>query len=402
MAGSCAGRPATLIVEPNPGGHRLEAVSHVVRRVAADGGRSVLLTSHGTSGSAEFRVQLDGLALPVDECFTSPTPHGAELARRIAAGCREHHADTVVVMDGDLALTTWWWHGARQLRGLPHRPRVRYFLTRYPARPGPTDLRHWRLRMAKATLVALARLTGAIDRAAGFAGRDERHRGWLVTRAIDPAICSAHSADRSRLRAELGLPTDRLLVGIFGGINVRKDPPLVLAAVRASGLPADLLMAGPVDEGIRRWLAQLPAGQRERVLVADDFHPNDRLDRYLACADVVALMMTLEGPSGIQGKALAAGVPVVSAGSRTRARELAATGGGVATRPDAAAVATALRTLLAGATTPARAMPTAPRSDLPTGDTFAAAILGSDRPHSPPRRRSHSDDGGFGSSATGT
>jgi glycosyltransferase involved in cell wall biosynthesis len=252
---------------------------------------------------------------------------------------------------------------------------VLYFLTRYPARLALTDFAHWRIRIAKGLLLILAMATGTIQRASGFAGREEKHSGWLVKRARDPAHCRAHSKNRSAIRAELGLRTDRLLVGIFGGINVRKNPPMVLNAVVHTGLPADLLMAGPVDEQMRSWLDGLDPSLRERVIVADGFLPDELLDKYLAASDVVALVMSLEGPSGIQGKAAAAGVPIVTAGSRTRARERTPSGRGVATALELTAVVDGLRRVLTNVGGCATVRPGLP---LPTHESFAATILGID------------------------
>jgi hypothetical protein len=142
-----------------------------------------------------------------------------------------------------------------------------------------------------------------------------------------------------------------------------------------TGLPADLLMAGPVDEQMRAWLDGLDGSLRRRVVVADGFLPDELLDKYLAASDVVALVMSLEGPSGIQGKAAAAGVPIVTAGSRTRARELTASGSGVATDLEPTAVVDGLRRVLTNEDGCATA-----RSDLPlpTHESFAATILGTD------------------------
>jgi FkbM family methyltransferase len=368
----------TLIVEPNPGGHRFQAVASVAA-VAARTTEIALLTCMGARESAEFEVFLSTLDLAVEEPFADGFPATGDLAGRIADFCRSHDVATVVVMDGDIALKTWWLVAARAFRGLTTRPRIIFFLTRYPARLALTDLSHWRMRLAKVVLVLLAMATRTLDRASGFAGRDERARGWLVKRARDPAICRAHSRDRTRLRVELGLPADRLLVGIFGGINNRKNPQLVLDAMVRTELPADLVMAGPVNDDIRTWLAGLPADRRARVIVEDGFLPDELLDRYLAAADVVALLMKLEGPSGIQGKARAAGVPVITAGSKTRARELAATNSGAATDVTAESIAAGLTLVLgrkddqaAKAAKPAKAA----ELDLPTAEAFAETVLG--------------------------
>jgi FkbM family methyltransferase len=371
--------PRVLVVEPNPGGHRFQAAAAVAVR-ASRAAEVRLLTSTGALATEEYRTYVQPHGVAAVEVFSAGVPSTSELARVIAQACRAEQVETVVVMDGDLALKTWWYVAARAFRHLPHRPRVIFFLTRYPARlelREPADLPYWRIRVAKAVLLVLARLTGTVHRAAGFAARDDRTAGWLVKRARDPAACSAHSRDRAALRAELGLPADRRIVGIFGGINVRKNPQLVLDAVALAGGDVDLLLAGPMSADIADWLAGLPEQRRRRVIVADGFLPNAQLDRYLAAADIVALVMTLEGPSGIMGKAIAAGVPVVTAGSKTRARELRAVHTGAATEWSADSIADGLRTVLAG-DQPAPATSLA----LPTADAFAAAILG-DEPGPP-------------------
>lgn len=362
----------TLVVEPNPGGHRFQAVADVAR-LAGQNGAVALLTSTGARDRQEFAVHLADVPVEVYENFERFEPDGSEMAAAVAAFCTAHRTDTVVIMDGDVALKTWWFSAARAFRTVRPRPRVLYFLTRYPARLELSDVAHWRIRIAKGVLILLAMATKTIQRAAGFAGREEKHRGWLVKRARDPAHCHAHSDDRSAIRAELGLPADRPLVGIFGGINARKDPPMVLDAVLHAGLPADLLLAGPVDEQMRAWLDDLDEGLRARVIVADGLLPDELLDKYLAASDVVALLMSLEGPSGIQGKAAAAGVPIVTAGSRTRERELNASGSGIATERELAAIGDALRRVLANEDGCADARPGLP---LPTHESFAATILG--------------------------
>lgn len=364
--------PVTLLIEPNPNGHRFQAAANVAA-LAARAGKVVFLTSAGARDRPEFAEFLAGLELSAEEPFGGPAPATPELARVVAESCRTHDADTVVVMDADVTLKKWWLVAPRYLRGLPRRPRIVFFLTNYPARlelSRGIDPVFWRNRIAKALLVLLAMCTRSLHRASGFAGRDETSRGWLVKRARDPALCAAHSRDRARLRAELGLPADRKLVGIFGGVNARKNPELVFQAVLLSGPDVDLLLAGPMTDDVRAWLDARPAADRARIIVADGFLPNDMLDRYLASSDAVALLMKLEGPSGIQGKALAAGVPVVTAGSRTRERELLATHGGAATAVDADSFAAGIRTVLQHPDAPIA------MADFPTAETFAAAILG--------------------------
>jgi glycosyltransferase involved in cell wall biosynthesis len=362
----------TLIVEPNPSGHRFTSVRYVAK-LAGRRGDVVLLSCVGAGEREEFAVQLAESGVEVVEHFATFSPDGRALAEAVGAFCRSRPADVVVLMDADKALKSWWWHARREFRALPHRPRVRCFLTHYPARLRSARPRPWATRVAKAALVTLAMCTRTIERAVGFAGRDEPPGGLVVLRALDPAVCSAHSRDRVRIRKELGLPDERRLVGIFGGINPRKNPQMVFDAVLALDDETGLVLAGPVVAEVTAWVDSLSTELRGRLYVADGFLPNETLDEYLAAVDVVALLMTLEGPSGIQGKALAAGVPVVSAGSRTRARELAAFHSGVDTAWSAAGVAEGLRRILAEPDAFA-----AETGALPSTEQFARSILGED------------------------
>jgi glycosyltransferase involved in cell wall biosynthesis len=365
--------PVTLIVEPHPSGHRFEAVANVAR-LAGRTDEIVLLTSAGATASDEFAAYLTDVALKVEEAFDHIEPPTRQIAHVVAQHCREANVSTVVVMDADQSLKRWWYAAAAEFRGLPRRPRVVFMLTRYPAKLALTDRVGWKLRITKGTLALAAMATRTLHRTAGFAGRDDMTPGWLIKRARDPATCSAHSRDRAARRADLDLPADRRIVGIFGVLTDRKNPPLVLEAILASGCDADLLLAGSVKPDVAAWLAGLSDEHRARVVVHDGFLSSDLLDRLIASVDVVAIAMTNNGPSGIMGTALAAGVPVVSAGSQVRAGELVATDNGEPAEFTVAGFADALTKVFARD-------PSAPRKNTvppATGETFAASLLGLD------------------------
>jgi len=337
----------TLIVEPMPGGHRFQAVAHVAA-LTNQGGPTVLLTCPESAESDAFEEHLDGVDIEVLPRLSSPTATAREIATVVAAVRQERQIDTVVVLDADQLLKWWWLEGRRALGPRRGRPRVVFMLTRYPARLRLTDRTGWRLRLSKGLLALVAVITGVLDRVSGFAGREDLAPGWLVKRARDPAVCSAHSRDRASIREELGLPADELLVGICGGVSERKFPDMVLAAIEQCGKPATLVLAGGLSPGIRAWVDGL--GPEHRVIDRDGFLSNATLDQYVAAMDVIALVMTNNGPSGIMGKALAAGVPVVTAGSVVRARELAATHAGEAADFDVPAIAAALGRVFDGRT----------------------------------------------------
>lgn len=364
----------TLIVEPDSRGHRFEAVAHVLD-VVRRSGDALLVTSIGAQDTATYTEQLGGRDLRTEERFSDIVPPTRELVDAVADICAREDVETVVVMDADQSLKKWWLLAPRALKKLDRKPRVVFMLTRYPARLRLTDRVGWKLRTTKATLAMVAMARGSLHRVAGFAGREDTAPGWLVKRARDPAINAHHAKDRVALREGLGLPLDRKLVGIFGGVGERKHPALTLEAILSAGLDdADLVLAGGFDDVVRAWYDALPADQKARVIARDEFLSNDELDRFVAAADAVALIMTNNGPSGIQGKALAAGVPVVTAGSTVRARELAATNGGEATEFSAAAIGAGIGRVLRGES----ATPDDSNIPMATADQFVMTILGVD------------------------
>jgi hypothetical protein len=361
----------TIIVEPNPGGHRFQYVRHVAS-LAAKSTDVVLLTSRGAAASAEYGTFLRGLPLEVHEAFDEPLPATAAIAATVADVCRGEVAPTVVVMDGDQLIKRWWLEAPRAFRGLPSRPQVILLLTRLPARLTFADRTGWLHKLAKTALSLLALVTRSAHRVLYIAGRDDLATGFLLRRVRDPAICSAHARDREGLRRRLELPSDRHLVGILGGINGRKNYPLVAAAVRRAATDVDLLLAGSPTPDVQAWLDNLPAGQRERVIVRFGFLSDDDLDGYVATCDVVAIAHENNAPSGIMGKAVAAGVPVLTAGSTVRAHECAALGSGVHTAMTEDGLAAGIRQLLGGNVARARRRG---RMSLPTAEEFAEVIL---------------------------
>lgn len=363
---------AVLLVEPNPLGHRFQYVKHLVRIVD----EPVLLTSTGGTASEEFAAYLGEENLESHEPYTSAFPSAREVAEGIAAFARDREVDSVVVMDADQAVKRWWLDAPRAFRGLAKRPRVVFLFTRYPARLSWRDLLGWEHRVSKGGLALLAMATGSLRRVANLAGRDEDRLGWLVKRARDPAICSAHARDRERLRAELGLDPGLVLVGILGAISERKNVPMVAEAVRRLGGNTRLVLAGGMTQHVRAWLAAQPREILDVLIVRDEFLSNELLDAYVAACDVVSIAQDNNGPSGIMGKTLAAGVPVLTAGSRVRARELAAAGPGAGRSTDLSVDGTVagLRALAADRST----VRSVDHALLATPEAFARAVLGVD------------------------
>jgi glycosyltransferase involved in cell wall biosynthesis len=359
-----------VLVEPNPGGHRFQYVRHLVRAQPD----AVVLTSAGATSTPEFASYLGDEPVEALERYSTIEPPTRELVSVVADLARERAVDTVVVMDADQALKRWWLEAPRAFRTLPNRPRVIFLLTRYPARLTLGDRLGWLHRISKASLSELAQARRSLARTVSLAGRDDPAPGRLVHRAQDPALCDASSADRAALREKLDLPASAIIVGILGTVSDRKNVPMVAEAVRAVGDGTRLLLAGQLDPFVSTWLADQPPALREVLIVRDEYLSNEQLDAYVAASDIVSIAQDNNGPSGIMGKALAAGVPVLTAGSLVRERELTAAGpwAGRATALTVDATADGLRALIRDrdAFTPAD------RTLLASPEAFAARVLG--------------------------
>ncbi|RNL79112.1 glycosyltransferase family 1 protein [Nocardioides marmorisolisilvae] len=364
----------TLIVEPDPSGHRFQAVANVAA-VAGETTEVVLLTTAEAAAGEAFDVYLaDTKFLAVEPVFDQLYPPTEEIARAIADQARERDVETAVLMDADNALKRWWLVARREFKGLARKPRIVMMLTRYPARIKYTDKRVMQLRISKGLLAMVSRANGTVQHLSGFAGRDDMSHGWVVRRARDPEICSAHSRDRAALRAELDLPADRVLVGIFGMIGPDKRPDLVLEAIKVSGIDGDLVLAGGVKPEVVAWLDGLDEADRARVIVRNGFLSNEVLDKHVAAVNAVPIAQVHGGPSGIMGKASAAGVPVVSAGSEVRAREMVATDSGENAEMTAESIGAAIKRVV-------ERDPDAPRRNTvppATAEEFSRNLLGVD------------------------
>ncbi len=119
---------------------------------------------------------------------------------------------------------------------------------------------------------------------------------------------------RARLRSELGIGAEELVLLFVGGLGARKDPLfLVRALPRILAVRPDtrLLLVGPVLEDAHLWAIEDEVarfGLQGRVILAGeqrDPHP------YFAASDVLVFGSHLEGFGTVVPEAMAHGLPVV-------------------------------------------------------------------------------------------
>jgi glycosyltransferase involved in cell wall biosynthesis len=179
-----------------------------------------------------------------------------------------------------------------------------------------------------------------------FADRDD------VAWCSDPAE-SVHSAREQRLlRKGLGVHPEELVFLIIGRLSPRKGVDIALEAWRQLA-PQErplLMLVGAVHPDLTptltdAWAEELLASGR--LIVRDKYLDSDVFDGYIAAADCIILAYSNEAPSGIFGKARAAGVPLLIAGNSYLGEEVAHARGGIVVSSDPLDVAGGVRKVVA-------------------------------------------------------
>lgn len=350
----------TLIVEPNPSGHRLYYVRLLAQAAAVRGDEVVLALSDEASATDESGLHLSGLA----ESVTIVSAHDfgvdavAELSRR-------YDAVITVVPDGDRFAMR-----LARTRGWTGRGTVSVLIMREVAQPGELGLLVAAKSRIRTTLFRrAARLPGV--RLSVLKSATWREDSSFAS-APDPVTLACADDDVWKLRDTWDLDADSYWFAVLGAIFDRKNVPLVASAVRNAGPEnVGLLIAGRCDPGAAQAMAE-PLAELERagarVVVVDRLLSELELDAAVTAVDCVVLAHSNEGPSGLFGKAAAAGTRVVAAGAlslRDDARHVPELASWVPL--EAAALAEALRI--------ARTLPRPSAVLMPEATRFAEALL---------------------------
>jgi hypothetical protein len=297
-----------LIVEDNPDGHRLSYVGLLASAATAGGDHVIVAASETVVGSQEFPVHMGKIGPEVElrtvEDFS---------LKGVEKLCRELKIDHAVIPDGDSMAYQlskghpWTWHGTISALVMRERGQTSRF-------PGAALAKTVTKRLLLHAANLRPRVQIRVLKSATW-------RGYaLLPISRDPVILIGPGESAGSLAAPI-LANDYFWFGIVGKVGHRKNLPLVAASIAALGRPdVALVVAGQVEDGV---LQQAEASFERirsfggRVEVIDRLLTDHEMDNLVGEIDCVVLAHSNEGPSGILGKATAAGTRIVASGAST-------------------------------------------------------------------------------------
>lgn len=301
-------RRRVLVVEGNPDGHRLYYVSLLVAAELEDGGEVFVVTTKRAIGSSEWRVHMEHLASRISLQLLSEFSIEA-----IGAIANDLGIDHVVVPDGDsrayeIAKGARW-YGRGTITILVMREMGQ------PAKvPGIAMIKTFVKRKVLQRVDRVPRVQIRVLKSAPWSGRS------ALPISRDPVRLTRSGASGEPTRENI-LPSGCFWFGVVGSIDPRKNLPLVASAISSlNRADVGLVVAGQVRDSV---LESAEAGFQRiraaggRIVVINRLLEEAEFDQIIAELDCVVLAHSNEGPSGILGKAMAAGTRIVAAGAAT-------------------------------------------------------------------------------------
>jgi glycosyltransferase involved in cell wall biosynthesis len=327
------------ILEPSSSGHRLYYV-----RVLAEGCTSPLewVTTAAAVASQEANVHLRHLLASgqLTVRVLEPWPGKARALRTAAMDA----SDVVVVPDGDRSLPAAVVLALVSLIARGPRPAYRFLLMR-PELGNTVPVRgrnRWRRKMKRLLLQVISVLGGKQPsvRIFGLVDAFGYDAALLLDGVIavpDPVV--ARSAAPSPPRA------GRLVVGLLGAVDLRKNPDLLASACRDvfRGIEGQLVVVGRVSADALTALTSVGL-TKTQLVVENRYVDEEELVVAAAACDVIALLYANhDSSSGVLALAAQVGVPVLVP-SRSRLASTAGRGGfGLPAELTVAGVSSALR-----------------------------------------------------------
>ncbi len=323
-----------LVVETNPGGHRLSYVKLLAERAEV-----LWLTKAGAPTSTEAQEHL-APALRASAVIASGERQLILQASHVAAERGIHY---IVVPDGDK-------HLREALAAVPVLRRRRQHLTILVMRSGRSGTSHravlsFGVKRALVRALATSRAVRALQltdcygvgRAANLLSRANPVRDPIAGVAPGENPLAAQMAG------------SRPWVGICGVIDGRKNPAVAARAVLQHP-QAGLVLAGVQTAATRAVLAEEPAvamlRAMGRLVELPVMLTDGGLRAVVSELRAVLVLYDNDSPSGIMGIASSMGTPVVVPRGGWLERIVEVTGCGVASALDADAVARAIETLV--------------------------------------------------------
>lgn len=302
-----------LVVEPNMSGHRFNYVRLLVEGAQRAAAPVAVLTT--PAGDAEYRRKVTGPAAGVDVVVRDD----ASSLPGIAAASRRLGPERVVLPSGDWAalrlLPSAGWHGSGRLRILAIRE--------FGQASGRSSWTHAKTAARKSAF-AVARLQPGVW--IGLLASSISPTRGLLPRVPDPIEFEASDAVVAELRQRHGLVEGVFWFAVVGALDERKNIPLVAGALEAAATrtrtPLGLLVVGTQARDVRDWAEQYSPPAGIRLVQADRHLSSVELDSVITLADCVVLAHGNDGPSGILGKAAAAGTRILAAGAPALRRDV--------------------------------------------------------------------------------
>lgn len=293
-----------MIVEGNPDGHRLYYVSLLIRSAIGAGFGVTVATSEEALASAEWSTHMGGNGH--DVTVTLLNDYALESLRKLAD---KTNVDHVVVPDGDSIV----YELAKGSPWSQHKT-ITALVMREKAQPSAIRVLRPLRTLTKQALFLVANLRSRVEVRILKSGP---WRGFSAVPIIrDPVTLTNPGPER------IDLPEGPTFwFGIVGRVGHRKNVPLVAAALASlNRSDIGLVLAGRMDDGVLD--SSLPHLDRirdngGRVVIIDRQLSESEMDQLIVDVHCLVLAHSNEGPSGILGKAVAAGTRIVAAGALT-------------------------------------------------------------------------------------
>lgn len=297
-----------LIVEGNPDGHRLYYASLLVKAASQSGDQVTVATTSKAVSSPEWSIHMGPLSDSATVTFL--TGYSPEAVSGLANDLKIDH---VVIPDGDSFAYELSkgkrWSGRGSVTALVMREKGQPSMI-----PGVAPLKTF----MKGILLQLADLRPRVEIRVL---KSATWRGFsMLPISRDPVTLTCKDTTQDSEELPL-LDDDSFWFGVVGGIGYRKNLPLVAAAIGClNRADVGLLVAGQIEAGVLERAMPYVDRIRDnggRVKIIDRLLGESEFDQVIAELDCVVLAHSNDGPSGILGKAVAAGTRIVAAGAST-------------------------------------------------------------------------------------